>query len=156
MQGYHHRPPPLRSDTIALAAIPRASLVPAPPPAHKHARTLPAPTHLARLSLWQCPLLVPRSRLSWQGARYVPGPGVRAIISSIMSQTSRGAWEHRRQRDVERENERERGKLCSHFLSFIYSGSFSPSVPWKPLVPSITLSVSIELDSRWRDCKQSW
>lgn len=50
---------------------------------------------------------------------------------------------------IERENERERGKLCSHFLSFIYSRSFSPTVPWKPLVRSAPLSPSYQFLLNW-------
>lgn len=74
-------------DTIALANIPVPAcqaLVPAPQ------RYPPPPAHLARLSLWQCPPLLPQSRLSWQGARYAQGPATGAIAFSIMSQTSQG------------------------------------------------------------------
>lgn len=48
-------------------------------------------------------LFLPRSQLSWRGARYVSGPATGAVVSSIMSQTSWDAWEHKRERDTERE-----------------------------------------------------
>lgn len=117
-------PPPLCPDTIALASIPvPACLVLLLNP-------LRPPAHLARLSLslWQCPPPLPQPRLSWQGARYVPGPATGAVVSSIMSQTSRDQWEHKG-RGIWRGDKWGRGKLCSHFLSFISSWSFSPTVP---------------------------
>lgn len=90
----------------------------------------PPAAHLARLSLslWQCPPPLPQSRLSREGAHYVPRPATGAVVSSIMSQTSRDAWE-REGRGILRGTKRGSGKQCSHFLSFISSWCFSPTVP---------------------------
>lgn len=115
-------------------------------------RLPPLPAHLARLSLWQCPPRLPQSRLSWPRARYELGPATGAIISSIMSQTSRDAWENKRERDTERERG---GKyaLTSFPLSVLsLSHSRCPKSARLTLLYILQPRHNQLLLSRWRDC----
>lgn len=118
-RGYNQQPSPLWPDTIALDKIP----VPAPQ------RHPPLPAHLVYLSLWQCPTLLPQSRLSWQGACYVLVPSIRAILSSSTSQTSRDTWDSQKREGYWERISKGEGKLCSHFLFFISFWAFSPTMP---------------------------
>lgn len=137
---YQHQPPPLCPDTIALDKIPMPAcqvLMPAPQ-CHP-----PLQAHLAHLSLWQCPLLLPQLCLSWQGACYMLVLSTGAVLSSIMSQTSLGTWDSQKG-DVYRERMSE-GKgnyaLTSFSLSFLGLSH--------PPCPKITLEMASLLSFCW-------
>lgn len=69
-------------DTIALASIPVAGCQIPMPTLLQHLPPLLL-AHLAHLSLWQCPPLLPQSQLSWQGALYILGQPWRQSFSRL-------------------------------------------------------------------------
>lgn len=91
------------------------------------------------------------------------GPAMGAVISLILSQMSLNAWENKRDRGIETETEQGRGKLCSHFLSFIFSEPVSPLMPLEhtgngwlryTCFVSYTETISLmELVYRWKNSK---
>lgn len=119
--------PPRRPDTMVLCQSVQSHCQPPSP--------LPLQllkTHLAHLSLQQCPHLLPQPLLSWQGAGSMWGPGKRAIVSLILSQTSRvetyGNWE-KWKRNKWKERERGNYALTSFPTSFPKSLSLTRCVP---------------------------
>lgn len=93
------------------------------------------------------------------GARYVPGPATGASTSSIMSQTSRDAWEHKgRERERDREWARQREIMPSLPVLHLFSVSLTYCAlkalwEWTTWVCHIEESVAIEFDGRQRGCK---
>lgn len=102
----------------------RQVLVPTPQ------RLPPSPAHLARLSLWQIPSSIAPVTVILAGSSLCDGASHRGNrLLDYEPDVLRLTHGNTKGRRISSENKRGRGKLCSHFLSFICSWSFSPTVP---------------------------